>query len=235
MRDFRADLRVVAVVFGLVLGNYCPVLGNTIVRFDTNMGTFDVELYDNAAPLTVANFLSYVNAGAYDQTMIDRSDHALPLVQGGNFDLTGQQIVAHAPVPLEAGLLNLRGTIGVARPNNPNSGTTAWYINETDNPYIDQPPGYAVFGHVIGSGMDVVDAIYGLPTYSFAPSLPNLPLRDYVPEDYNNAVSPLPHLVVVNSVMVVPEPSSLILATLGGLAMLRTRHRRPVAGPERRG
>lgn len=139
------------------------------VRMVTSMGTYDLELYPNNTPVTVANFVRYVNAGFYSGKIFHRvvmSDFFI--VQGGGFNAALEQAAGFAPIPLEVqkGLTNTRGTIGMARTSDPNSATSQFFINVRDNPGFNATAannGYAVFGKVI-AGMDVVEAISAVPT-----------------------------------------------------------------------
>lgn len=161
----------------LNLGDFftLPDVTGQIVRFDTVMGKFDVELRADAAPREVANFLNYVRSGRYNSSFFHRSavldaSGAIGIVQGGGFTVNaaGQYSVipADAPVPLEYNLPNERGTIAAARTGDPNSATSQWYFNVRDNTSIlgaSNGGGYTVFGRVLGAGMTVVDAIAALP------------------------------------------------------------------------
>jgi len=200
-----------------------PASADTIVTFTTNLGTFDVQLYDTQVPTTVANFLSYVNAGSYTNSIFHRSTTDNPadiqIVQGGGFVLNGLQIdpiATAAPIPLEAGLSNLKGTIAMARTATPNSATSQWFFNVTDNLALDPSPGndgYAVFGAVIGGGISVIEAIGAVPVYdasgALGPTFSELPLLNPPLEPQN--------LVMVNSIVPVPEPGTLALALTGVL------------------
>lgn len=146
-------------------GDACEPLPATMpqVRVRTSMGNFVVELNDELAPISVANFLGYVDADFYPDTIIHRVDAGLGIIQGGGYtaDLTKKD--TDEPIILEAdnGLLNVRASIAMARTNKPDSATSQFYINTEDNPEFDpdqNPPGYAVFGMVI-SGMSIVDEI----------------------------------------------------------------------------
>lgn len=137
------------------------------VRLVTSKGTIVVELDREKAPITVSNFLRYVEDGFYDGTIFHR---VVPdfVIQGGGFtpDLTRKD--TRPPIINESnnGLSNLRGTIAMARTNDPDSATSQFYINLVDNTSLDYAPdrpGYAVFGRVI-EGMDVVDAIAAVET-----------------------------------------------------------------------
>lgn len=136
------------------------------VVLKTNMGNITIELNPAKAPKSVENFLQYVNDKHYDGTVFHR---VIPtfMIQGGGFtqDLTMKS--TRAPIQNEAdnGLSNLRGTVAMARTNDPNSATSQFFINVVDNPNLNhfgkdngQTWGYAVFGKVV-SGMEVVDAI----------------------------------------------------------------------------
>lgn len=138
------------------------------VRFETSMGNIVVELNEKAAPVTVSNFLRYVQEGFYDGTVFHR---VIPnfMIQGGGFTTDMEEKQTHEPIVNEAsnGLNNNRGTVAMARTNNPHSATSQFFINHKDNNrlnYIDNSrPGYAVFGRVV-EGMDVVDAIANVET-----------------------------------------------------------------------
>ena len=153
----------------LLAGPLCH--GATIVRFTTNLGTFDVELFDDTMPVTVANFLRYVDSSRYDSTIIHRSTtynpNTIQIVQGGGFALTGSglsYVATDAPIPLEASGRNFRGTLAMARTEDLNSATSQWFFNCTDNPGLDS--NYAVFGRVVGnSGLAVLDAMASVPVY----------------------------------------------------------------------
>ncbi len=144
-----------------------------VVMIDTSMGKIEVELYKDKAPQTVKNFLRYVNEKFYDGTIFHR---VVPdfMIQGGGFTEDLKEKKTHEPVANEAGngLSNKRGTIAMARTNDPDSATAQFYINtgkdENGNPSLDRKNaqdgfGYTVFGKVI-KGMDVVDKIQRVET-----------------------------------------------------------------------
>jgi len=147
----------------------------------TNMGTIEVQLNRSKAPITVDNFVKYVNSGFYDGLIFHRVISNF-MIQGGGFTPDGNQKATNAPITLESnnGLNNDVGTIAMARTNVPNSATSQFFINVADNSslnYAPGNPGYAVFGKVI-SGMDVVYAISKVQT-----SKPgDKPLKDVVME-----------------------------------------------------
>lgn len=141
------------------------VQANPKVLIKTSKGDITLELFADKAPLTVKNFLSYVDAKFYDGTIFHRVIKGF-MIQGGGFTPEMHQKATKPPIKNEAanGLKNLRGTIAMARSPEIASATSQFFINHVDNPgldYKDSTPGgfgYAVFGKVV-SGMDVVDAI----------------------------------------------------------------------------
>ena len=154
------------------------------VRLVTSKGTIVVELDREKAPITVSNFLRYVEDGFYDGTIFHR---VVPdfVIQGGGFtpDLTRKE--TRPPIINESnnGLSNLRGTIAMARTSDPDSATSQFYINLVDNTSLDYAPGrpgYAVFGKVI-EGMDVVDAIGAVETTT-RNGLNDVPVEDIIIE-----------------------------------------------------
>ncbi len=153
------------------------------VRLETSAGVIVVALDEESAPVTVANFFQYVAEGHYDGTIFHRVKRKF-MIQGGGFtaDMTPKK--TREPIINEAsnGLKNKRGTIAMARQNNPNSATAQFFINQVDNGYLDyvegRNPGYAVFGAVV-EGMDVVDAIAGVDTTT-KESFENVPVEPVV-------------------------------------------------------
>ena len=156
----------------------------TQVKVDTNMGAFVIELNAKAAPKTVENFLAYVRSGFYKNTLFHR---VIPnfMIQGGGFVMGMEEKDTRAPIALESrnGLSNVRGTIAMARTNDPNSATSQFFINVRDNRFLDANQaqdgnGYAVFGKVV-SGMSTVDAIARVKTHSVG-YYDDVPIRDVV-------------------------------------------------------
>jgi len=139
-----------------------------MVKLETSLGNIIIELNEQAAPVTVKNFLGYVEEGFYDGTIFHR---VIPnfMIQGGGFTAEMERKQTREPIVNEAnnGLRNERGTIAMARTNVPDSATAQFFINHRDNGflnYIDQArPGYAVFGKTV-EGIDVVDAIASVTT-----------------------------------------------------------------------
>jgi cyclophilin family peptidyl-prolyl cis-trans isomerase len=137
-----------------------------VVVLDTSMGPITVELYPDKAPITVKNFLKYVDDGYYDNLIFHRVIPGFMIQGGGMTDRMREKDQGkQAPIKNESGngLTNKRGTIAMARTNDPNSATCQFFINHKDNDFLDTGAGYAVFGKVI-QGMDVVDAIAKVPT-----------------------------------------------------------------------
>lgn len=159
------------------------------VRFVTTMGEFVIELEPNLAPKTVSNFLRYVRDDFYVGLIFHRviSDF---VVQGGGFTPLMQQVETRDPIPLESdnGLLNVRGSVGMARQAAADSATSQFFVNLKDNTdldYTETNDGFGVFGRVV-EGMDVIDAIAGVRTSNrgFPPNLfPDVPVVDVIIED----------------------------------------------------
>lgn len=139
---------------------------NPIVLMETSYGTLTIELDAAKAPKSVANFLSYVQDGSYDGSLFHR---VIPgfVAQGGGYDANFQMLATKAPIINEArnGLSNQRGTIAMARTQDPDSATRQFYFNLQDNLSLDagMSDGYTVFGHVT-QGMEVLDKIAQQPT-----------------------------------------------------------------------
>jgi len=140
------------------------------VLVETNLGSFELELFPDQAPKSVANFLEYVNSGFYNGTVFHRVIDGF-MIQGGGFTPDYERKPTNAPIVNEAdnGLKNQRGTIAMARTMEPNSATAQFFINVKDNDFLNHTSktprgwGYAVFGKVV-KGMDVVDKIRKVKT-----------------------------------------------------------------------
>lgn len=177
-------------------------LAHPRVTLDTSQGTIVVELFEEKAPVTVKNFLDYVDSGFYDGTVFHRVINGF-MIQGGGFDGALDQKKTRAPIANEAdnGLKNERGTLAMARTSDPDSATAQFFINLTDNSSLDhrgKTPrgwGYAVFGRVI-EGMEVVDRIARLKTGVSA--LNGYPARDV----------PRPLVVIESAKRLSTEPSN---------------------------
>ncbi len=153
-----------------------------MILMKTNLGDIKIELDEEKAPKTCANFMDYVNEGFYDGTIFHR---VIPnfMIQGGGFEPDMMQKPTKAPVENEAanGLSNAVGSIAMARTTDPHSATAQFFINVADNTFLDNPGqdgwGYCVFGKVV-EGMDVVNKIKEVSTGTKAghQDVPNEPV-----------------------------------------------------------
>jgi len=161
---------MLAVLFGLMsVGDGLAQDKNPVVEIDTSMGKIKVELFADKAPVTVKNFLKYTDDKHYDGTIFHRviSDF---MIQGGGMTPGLKEKKTGEPIKNESanGLSNVRGTLAMARTNQPDSATSQFFINVKDNLFLDRAKardkvGYAVFGKVI-AGLDVVDKIKQVET-----------------------------------------------------------------------
>ncbi len=180
----------------------------TIVQFQTNFGDFDVNLYDKKTPNTVANFLAYVNAGDYSNTVIHRSVTDF-IIQGGGFIYNMSWPLdnanSNAAVSNEPVFSNVRGTIAMAKlSGQADSATNQWFFNMADNSTTGaaldvQNSGFTVFGEVMGNGMTIVDQIGAVPTFNLGGALTDIPLENFA----NNGTDPDgTNLVIINSILI---------------------------------
>jgi len=169
--------------FALVLGLAAPCFadgatpapGKVLVKLETTKGDIVLELFKDKAPVTVANFLSYVKNGHYNATIFHRVINGF-MIQGGGFDMTMHEKPTGAPIKNEAdnGLKNSLYTVAMARTSDPNSASAQFFINVKENRNLnhygktEQGWGYAVFGKVV-DGTRVVDEIKGVATGSRGP------------------------------------------------------------------
>lgn len=167
---------------GAVLSLACSFAQAQVVKLSTTAGDIKIQLDPEKAPKTVANFLAYVKAGHYNGVIFHRVIGDF-MVQAGGYTPDLKQRPTKPPIPLEAGngLMNIRGSVAMARTNDPNSATSQFFINVVDNPGLDpgfapDGRGYAVFGYVT-EGMEVVDKIRAVPTSPSPknPAFQNLP------------------------------------------------------------
>ena len=155
------------------------------VALKTNLGEIVLELDQQKAPKSVANFLQYVKSGYYKGTVFHRVIDGF-MIQGGGFDKNMKQKATKAPIKNEAqnGLQNVTYSVAMARTGDPNSATAQFFINVNNNAALDYPGrdgfGYAVFGKVV-SGMDVVDKIKAVPVADKGP-FENVPVTPVVIE-----------------------------------------------------
>ncbi|MGP9802747.1 peptidylprolyl isomerase [Rheinheimera sp. NSM] len=211
----------------------------TIVEVTTNLGKFEINLYDESTPVTVQNFLNYVSAERYNGTVIHRSVPGF-IIQGGGFEFDQQLPLKTRPtnpaIINEPKWSNVRATIAMAKQaGNPNSATNQWFINLKNNASnLDfQNSGFTVFGQISSSDMDVIDAIASLPQYDFfafsSTEKDELPLRNYSDSDYDdNKPLVADNFVVIESVVVVDNRTN----TISGLTLVPTTNSGSAGGDE---
>ena len=164
-----------------------PLGDRPLVVVETSRGAFSVELFPEVAPVTVVNFLRYVDEGFYAGTIFHR---VVPdfVIQGGGYTEEHQQKATRAPIENEGygGLKNVRYSLAMARTRDLHSATSQWFVNLRDNPFLDHDPEagaasqpYAVFGRVV-AGFEVVDAIGSVPTGAREPFGSDAPLTPVV-------------------------------------------------------
>jgi len=166
-------------IMSVVAGTSAAEAGDQMVELKTNQGSIRIELYASKAPLTVENFIRYVKDGHYNGTVFHRVIDNF-MIQGGGFDKTMREKQTRVPIQneaeraIKAGLKNEIGSIAMARTSNPHSATAQFFINVSDNSFLNwgdprgDGNGYAVFGRVV-SGIDVVRKIAKLPTGTRGP------------------------------------------------------------------
>jgi peptidyl-prolyl cis-trans isomerase A (cyclophilin A) len=138
-----------------------------MIRFETTLGNFTIEFFEKEAPISVANFLAYIDDGFFDGTIFHRIVPGF-VIQGGGFTKDMSQKDTKEPIKNEAdnGLKNSRGTLSMARTNDINSATSQFFVNLKDNEFLDHTRGnfgYAVFARVT-EGLDVIDKIAAVET-----------------------------------------------------------------------
>lgn len=180
----KSTLAAVAAVFALSALSPAALAakGDPHVLLTTSAGNIELELNSQKAPVSVKNFVDYVNSGFYNNTTFHR---VIPgfMIQGGGFNEQMQQKKPNPPIKNEAdnGLRNTRGTIAMARTADKDSATSQFFINVADNAFLDHGQrdfGYAVFGKVV-KGMDVADKISQVPTHDVGP-YQNVPTKPVV-------------------------------------------------------
>ena len=178
----------------------------TVVLFETNMGDIEVNLLDEHTPETVNNFIRYIEAGTYQNTIIHRSEPNF-VIQGGGFqyNLETEEVetaISFDSVVNEPVFSNVRGTIAMAKlGSDENSATNQWFFNVQDNSsnLDNQNGGFTVFGVVTGNGMEIIDAINLLERYQLGGAFNSTPLVSLPNED--EAITN-EHLVVVESITI---------------------------------
>jgi peptidyl-prolyl cis-trans isomerase A (cyclophilin A) len=195
---YRQSYWRVFFILGCFLGG--DAAAGTIVRIATSVGDYSIELFDQEAPITVENFLSYLRRGDYNRTYLHRVVDDF-VVQGGayRFELfVGPIDVApEGPIKNEFGASNLAGTVAMAKfDGNPDSATNQWFVNMADNSgNLDtNNGGFTVFGAVLGEGLQVLKAIDGLPFVNLGDKAPSASFRT---ENYKNPLD----FVYINAVI----------------------------------
>ena len=203
----------------LALGAVCAPAraqsaSDPVYVFHTSLGSISVQLYPDVAPKTVANFLSYVNSGAYQSSIFHRSVAGF-IIQGGGYQVQNGGVVttpANAPVVNEFHLSNTRGTIAMAKlGSDPNSATSQWFFNLADNSsnLDNQNGGFTVFGKITdAASLAVMDQIAAVPTYDLSsanPAFNQIPLYNY----QSGTTAQISNLVTVSSI--VPADGAQIL------------------------
>jgi len=197
-----------AILFSLAM--VVPVTAQaTIVEVRTVLGNFEVNLFDEATPETVENFLSYVNSGSYANNVVHRTEASFVMQAGG---FTYNNVFPPTPIQTGAAVINepvfsnVRGTIAMAKlGGNINSATSQWFINVNNNAAnLDvQNGGFTVFGQVLGNGMEIVDAITSTPNFNFGGAFTSIPLRNYTSADQNANTEPTDNNVILMTDIVV--------------------------------
>ena len=194
-------------IISLLVSGYVQA---TVVEVRTSLGNIQINLFDEATPQNVDNFLGYVNAGAYQNNVVHRSVPGF-IIQMGGFEYANsfppEAISTGAGVTNEPELSNLRGTVAMAKlSGDPDSATSQFFINLSNNASnLDvQNSGFTVIGQVIGNGMEVADALAALPRFNYGGAFTDLPLRDFSVADANNGVEPNDdNLVVISDIVVI--------------------------------
>jgi len=201
INNFIKTLLLVITVlsFAIVSPTFAEAAQNPVVTMKTSHGTITIELFEKEAPVTVKNFLAYVNDSFYDNLIFHR---VIPgfMIQGGGFNVKMKEKRTKAPIKNEAkrSLPNKRGTIAMARTNVVDSATDQFFINLVDNGFLNHKNnshrgfGYAVFGKVI-NGMDVVDKIGGVRTGTKR-GMSDVPVRPVVIKSIRLVTPPSPPL-----------------------------------------
>jgi len=177
LKQLLISIAALALTFNIQLAN----AANPKVKLETSKGTMIIELYPDKAPKSVENFLTYVNAGAYDGTIFHRVIKDF-MNQGGGFTPDFKKVDTRAPIQNEAdnGLKNLKYTVAMARTGEPHSATNQFFINTADNDFLDHKSksmrgwGYTVFGKVI-DGQNIAGAISRVPTGPGGPFSKDVP------------------------------------------------------------
>lgn len=189
----------------------------TTVQFQTNMGDFEVALFDETAPASVKNFLDYVNSNAYKNNIFHRSIQDF-VVQAGGYKIgppTGEDkifsiypVTTKPAVKNEPKISNLLGTLAYAKlGNNANSATSQWFFNlDNNSANLDyQNGGFTVFGQVINNGMTIVNSIAALKTETLNDNFTDIPLIDFMA---NTKLEEDNFVTIYNIIVIDPDPKS---------------------------
>lgn len=177
-------IKILSLALGLL--SFSQLSHAQVVQVDTNLGSFEITLDAENAPKTVANFLRYVDDGSYSGSLFHRVIPSF-MAQGGGYTADYENLPSYPPVVNEStnGLSNTRGTISMARTNDPHSATRQFFINVVDNVQLDgskRRAGYTVFGEVT-KGMEIVDIIVKQPTKNGPlPGMANVPQQKVIIE-----------------------------------------------------
>jgi cyclophilin family peptidyl-prolyl cis-trans isomerase len=192
-------------------------INNSLVRFNTNEGNFDMELFDAQAGRTVANFLNYVERGAYNNTFFHRRPTPTFVLQGGGYRLDGTApsasvgvVSADPPVPNQFGISNTAGTVAMAKlGTDPNSATNQFFVNLVNNTSLDtNNGGFSVFGRIVPETQTTINNLAAIPTANRGTPFNDLPLRNFPANGTANNLAPA-NLAFVNSVSVVRQVEKL--------------------------
>ncbi len=205
---------LVSFVITALLGLPGMAMAKTVL-IETPLGDIEIELLEEDAPKTVANFLNYIENNRYDKTFIHRNMPGF-IIQGGGFTFVDGEtsgVQTFPPVENEFKVSNTRGTLAMAKlGDQPDSATSQWFINLADNSsnLDNQNGGFTVFARVVGDGMDVVDAINALPTWNassvFGSAFTDLPLIDFL-----NTAPIAEENVVLTAVSEKPEVAPFVM------------------------
>ena len=233
--------KILTITLILMISSIATYANATIVLITTNFGDIRINLYDQSTPITVANFLQYVDDGDYSNVIFHRAVTNFVLQGGGfiydeNGDLDGIPVVQannNGPITNEPVFSNVRGSIAMAKQaDNVNSASNQWFINLSNNNNQADPNnldrqngGFTVFGEVLTEDMSIVDNIASIQKYNFGGAFTNIPLDGYtvttpITTPTNN------NLVIVSSITIV-DPAEDTAADLNPLANVG-----PIAEPE---
>jgi len=206
---FGSVALIAASLIAVIFAQPRPSDAITIVRFATNLGHIDVRLFDTATPVSVANFLNYVNSNRYEDTFVHRSDEDF-VIQGGGFKLNNSifqaaGITTDAPIGDEPGLTTISQTLAFAK--NSFGATSQWFFSMGDNSFLDDQD-FTVFGRVIRNTFNTVETINALDIVNTSPNNPNSPFREVPVTDLDQVLAQSDitndEAVIVNNIYTLP-------------------------------